>query len=95
MDDAGYSPEVQLGLDDAWTAFVEDWERMRDATTMVPMQERPKGAKPMVSAPLYSRAQLLRALDIEADESPDSRVVQNALPPGDWGAIDWGDEEPG
>lgn len=93
MEDAGYSPDTQLALDDGWLGFVQQFERMRDATHMVPMEERPKGAKPMVPAPLYSREHLLRALDIETDEPSGSRVVDNAIQPSDWGAIDWGDED--
>lgn len=91
MDEAGYGPEVCAALDDGWTAFVEEFERMRDATVMVPMKERPKGQPPMVPAPKHTTAELLRALDIETGEDvPSSRAAQAAQPL-TWEPIDWGD----
>lgn len=92
MDEAGYSPEVQIGLDNAWTRYVEEFERMKAATKLVPMEERPKGERPKVEAPLYSREQLLRFLDIEVD-GPSSAATSQDAESLTWQPIDWSADE--
>lgn len=84
MDQSGYGPETQLALDDGWIAFVEEFERLRDETVMVEMEERDKHAKPMVPAPKYSRDELLRMLDLGPDDDIPSEIVAQEVHPSMW-----------
>lgn len=93
MEASGYGPETQLALDDGWLAFVEEFERLREETVMVPMEERERHAKPMVPAPKYDRDMILRMLDLEPDEDIPSPLVEEAVHPSHWDAIDWSEGE--
>jgi hypothetical protein len=90
MEESGYWPETQLALDDGWTSFVEEFERLRDETILVEAEERDKHAKPMVPAPRYSPEQLKKWLDILPDDVV-SGVVSEALQPSrrDWESVPW------
>lgn len=92
MAESGYGPEAQIALDDSWLAFVAAFERLRDETVMVPMEERDKHAKPMVPAPKYDREFLLRVLDLGPDDEIASPLVEQAVHPSMWDF--YRDEEP-
>lgn len=91
MEESGYWPETQLALDDAWIAFVDEWERLRDETIMVEAEERDKNAKPLVPAPAHSPEQLRAWLDILPDDEIQSAIVAESLHPTrrDWENVPW------
>ena len=67
LPQAGYSPSVCLRFDVACLAFVEEWERRRDATKQVPMPKRER-KDPTMPAPLYTPEQLLGWLGYAPEE---------------------------
>jgi hypothetical protein len=98
MDDDGYGPAVCLALDDAFLSYVQQFERMRDATTWVPDPSRQhRKAKPQKEVHVYSKDEILAFLDITDAGDIDSPIVANALDaldPALWEAMDgWDDDD--
>jgi hypothetical protein len=91
MEESGYSLEAQLALDDAWIAYVDEFERLRDETIMVDAEERDPHAKPQVPAPAHTPEQLRAWLDIGPDQLSPSALVEQLLhpTPQDWAAVPW------
>jgi hypothetical protein len=80
MEDDGYGPAVCLALDDAYLSFVQQFERMRDATTWVADTERGRRrARPQKEVHVYTKDELLAFLDIADADEINSPVVANAL----------------
>jgi hypothetical protein len=79
LDAAGYGPTVRLALDDAYLAFVQQFERMKEATTWVPDARQHRKAAPMKEVPVYTRDELLAYLDIHDDGEGYSPVIDSAL----------------
>lgn len=91
MEESGYSLEAQLALDDAWIAYVDEFERLRDETILVDAEERDKHAKPQVPAPRYTPEQLREWLDIDPTLPSPSAMVDELLhpTPRDWASVPW------
>ncbi len=94
LHEAGYSYRTCLALDLDWLQYVQRFERMRDATKLVPAERRDKRAKPMTSAPKHTEEELLRYLGVDPDDDAARDAVEGALADIDWDAVPWDDDEP-
>jgi len=88
----GWGQEACFAWDDAATAYVEQFERMRDATKekSVPRVRRPKSTK---RVPKHTEAELMQYLGINPEHKKARQVLQKAVPQAQWDAFledgDW------
>jgi hypothetical protein len=81
MDDAGYSAESQLALDDSYLGFVQQFERLQQATVLIDAPPRDKHAKPQIEVPAHDEDFLKAYLDIPSGKDAESAIAENAINP--------------
>ena len=72
---------------------VQRYERMRDATQLVPAERPKKKPKPMDTVPKHTEEELLQVLGVDPQDPEAVAAVENALADIDWDAVPWPDEE--
>lgn len=89
--EAGWGYEARFSFNDAVTSYVEQFERMRDAT--IEKSEPRPHSKPKYTkrVPKYSESELLQFLGIDPEDVAAKRVLEQAVPESAWEALDDGD----
>ena len=90
-EEAGWCHEVRYQFNDAVTAYVERFERMRDAFVEkdAPRPPRTRGYKKRV--PKHSEAELLAYLGISPEDKQAQQIIEQAIPDEAWDTLDDGE----